>query len=297
MIPEGGVVLPVDKPEGPTSHDVVVWARRGLGVRRIGHTGTLDPFASGLLLLCLGPATRLAEYLSGLDKEYIAEVLLGVTTDTLDREGEILEQSVVPESLNADLLKEALERFVGEIDQIPPQFSAKKVDGERMYRKARRGEVTVLPPVRVTVRELELLTFDPPRIRLRIVCSSGTYIRAIARDLGEVLGVGAHLTALRRTAVGTFRADEGIPGEALRSEEGPAAASEAWITPAAALAHLPHVNASDEEVARLRMGQRIPVSGDVPVREPLAILGRGELVGVGESDGTLLRPRKVLPGA
>lgn len=295
MIPRAGAVLPVDKPEGPTSHDVVMWARRSLGVRRIGHTGTLDPFASGLLLLCLGPATRLAEYLTGLDKEYVADVLLGVTTGTLDRDGEVLERRTLPGSLDEALVGEALGRFLGEIDQIPPQFSAKKVDGERMYRRARRGEITELPPVRVSVRELEMVEFDLPRIRLRVVCSSGTYIRALARDIGEVLGVGAHLDDLRRTAVGAFRVEGAVGGEMLRGEEGASAAMAAWITPAAALAHLPHVNASDEEIDRLRMGQKIAVSGDLPVDEPLAILGDGELIGVGVWDGTLLRPRKVLP--
>lgn len=295
MIPGAGAVLLVDKPEGPTSHDVVLWARRCLGVRRIGHTGTLDPFASGLLLLCLGPTTRLAEYLSGLDKEYVADVLLGVTTDTLDRDGEILERIEIPESLDEAMVGEVLQKLSGEIDQIPPQFSAKRIDGERMYKRARRGEVTELAAVRVSIRELEVLTFAPPHIRLRVVCSSGTYIRSLARDLGEILGVGAHLSGLRRTAVGGFRVEAAVGGELLRSNEGPDAATAAWITPAAALAHLPCVNASDEEVALLRMGQKIPVSADLPPHEPLAILGQGELVAVGTSDGTLLRPRKVLP--
>lgn len=295
MISSSGAILRVDKPEGPTSHDIVMWARRGFGVRRVGHTGTLDPFASGLLVLCLGPATRLAEYLSGLDKEYVAEVQLGVSTDTLDRDGEDLEVRSVPENVDVSGVQEALNRFIGRIDQVPPQFSAKKVDGERMYRRARRGETMDLKPVEVTIRELEVLECDTPKVRIRVVCSAGTYIRALARDLGDVLGVGAHLSALRRTAVGAFRVEDAVAAEVLRDDDALQAIEAMWVTPAAALSHLPHVVASDDEVERLRMGQRIPISGDLPTHVPVAILGKGELVGVGVSDGSVLRPKKVLP--
>jgi tRNA pseudouridine55 synthase len=195
-------VLPVDKPEGPTSHDVVAAARKALSERRIGHTGTLDPFASGLLLLCVGRATRLAEYFSGLDKEYEAEARLGIATDTLDRDGNVVAVSERWSEVTEEGLEAALGALRGDIEQVPPQFSAKKVEGERAYKSARDGRRVELPPVPVTVRELTLTGVDLPFVRFRVRCSSGTYVRALARDLGAGLGVGAHLTALRRTAVG-----------------------------------------------------------------------------------------------
>ena len=182
-------------------------ARRALDTRRVGHTGTLDPFASGLLLLCLGPATRLAEYLLGLDKEYLATARLGVTTDTLDREGDAVETASGWETLSSDEVRAALDELTGSISQTPPAFSAKKVKGEAAHRLARRGEAPELEPVTVTIHELELLDLDLPRVRFRVRCSSGTYVRAIARDVGEALGVGAHLTELRRTGIGTRRSD------------------------------------------------------------------------------------------
>ena len=156
-------VLPVDKPEGPTSHDVVAQARKALGIRKVGHTGTLDPFASGLLILCVGRATRLAEYLSGLDKTYEATAKLGITTDTLDRDGKVLEDRVGWRELAEPAVAEALSTFQGEIEQVPPQFSAKKVDGVAMHRRARRGEQVRLEPCVVTVHSIELLAMELQR--------------------------------------------------------------------------------------------------------------------------------------
>ncbi|MGD2067205.1 MAG: tRNA pseudouridine(55) synthase TruB [Gemmatimonadota bacterium] len=287
---EVGGVLPVDKPEGPTSHDIVGWARKALDTRRIGHTGTLDPFASGLLLLCVGPATRLAEYLTGLDKEYVATARLGVRTDTHDREGRTVRVRDGWSSLEADRVAEALADLTGPLEQVPPAFSAKKVGGESAHRLARRGEAPELPPVRVTVHELELLGLDPPELRFRVLCSSGTYVRALARDLGEALGVGAHLTALRRTRVGPFSVESAVPGDALT----PGAARAAWISPADALAHLPRVEVDEEAVRRLATGRTIDSPPDVADEErPVAAVRRGELVAVTTRKGATLRPRKV----
>ncbi|RMH17092.1 MAG: tRNA pseudouridine(55) synthase TruB [Gemmatimonadetes bacterium] len=319
MIGPVGAVLPVDKPAGPTSHDVVAWARRALSIRRIGHTGTLDPFATGLLVLCVGPATRLVEHLTGLPKRYRAEVRLGVSTDTHDPEGRVVHEHAGPIQVDADVLGAALEGLRGEILQVPPAFSAKKVDGERMHRRARRGETVRLEPVPVTVYDLTLVSHDGPRLILDVTCSAGTYVRALARDLGEALGVGAHLTALRRTAVGDLRVEDALPGERLREPGGAEAAREHLLEPLRALDHLAHVAVDAEQARRLRLGQAVPVpasdavlgaaarggAGTPPgagtrpgeAREPVAVVEAGRLVAIGRLQDGVLRPRKVFADA
>ena len=291
-------LLPVDKPEGPTSHDVVSRARKALGVRRIGHTGTLDPFASGLLLLCVGKATRLAEYFSGLDKTYEAEARLGQRTDTLDRDGEVLGSSEGWKELTSAGIEAALAAFRGDIQQVPPQYSAKKVGGERAYHAAREGRTVELEPVGVTIRSLELTAVELPFIRFRVSCSSGTYIRALARDIGEVLQVGAHLTTLRRTAVGAWSVDHALALEGLSD---PALVSEAAVAPLAALGHLPSVEVDGDVAARLMLGQAVRLAdGELPGASPeepegltVAVAHAGELLAIGEADAGVLRPRKV----
>jgi tRNA pseudouridine55 synthase len=284
-------ILPVDKPEGPTSHDVVGRARRALRLRRIGHTGTLDPFASGLLLLCLGPATRLAEYLTALPKSYTATLRLGVATDTDDATGRPISESDAWPSVSETALRDALATQTGEIDQLPPVYSAKKVEGERAYAAARRGEEVRRTPVRVTVHAIELLRFDPPFAEFTVDCSSGTYIRSIARDVGDALGVGAHLTALRRTRVGRFGVEGALTLETL---EDPAAVSAALVSPADALAHLPATTVNEAGMRALGHGGAVPAPETVPVERPVAILSpEGALLAVGERVGDELRPRKV----
>ncbi len=218
-VPEEGAALLVDKPEGPTSHDVVKWARRSLGVRKIGHTGTLDPFASGLLILLVGPVTRLAEYLSALPKKYEARARLGIRTDTHDAEGRTVSVQDPGVAPTQEQIEAELATFEGRGQQVPPQFSAKKVGGERMYRRARRGDTVQLPPVDVEIFQIRLTDYTPPEIGFTLTCSSGTFVRAVARDLGDRLGVGAHLTALRRTAVGVFSVDRAVPGDVLRDSD------------------------------------------------------------------------------
>lgn len=287
-----GGVLPVDKPSGPTSHDVVARARRALGIRKIGHTGTLDPFASGLLILCVGPATRLSEYLTGLDKSYVATVRLGTSTDTGDPEGAVTAEDAAWRGLGRADVEAGLAGLRGRILQVPPSYSAKKVEGERAYRRARRGESVELEPVEVEIHALDLLELHPPNVVIRLRCSSGTYVRAVGRDLGERLGTAAHLTALRRTRVGTFSVDEALPLDALAD---PGAVEDAWITPARAVAHLPSVEVDDEEAIRLAHGQviRVPGGVDTGPREPVAVVRGGDLVAVAARDGDRLRPRKV----
>lgn len=293
-LPTGGDgILPVDKPEGPTSHDVVADVRRILDVRRVGHTGTLDPFASGLLLVCVGRATRLAEYLHPLPKDYVAEARLGQVTSTLDPEGELVRDDPGWAELDEDGVRGALQQLLGPQNQRPPSYSAKKVDGERAYRRARRGEALKLPPVPVEIHELELIELALPLIRFRVRCSTGTYVRALARDLGEHLGVGAHLTALRRTAIGDFQADEAPDPEGLA---GPGVLEAAWISPLEAVAHLPRVEVDEAEARRLTSGQSLPVAPDAaPEFGPTAVVAGGELLAVAEPERGQLRPRKVFP--
>ncbi len=282
-------VLPTDKPEGPTSHDVVAMARKALGTRRVGHTGTLDPFASGLLILCVGRATRLSEYISGLDKTYEATARLGRTTDTLDRDGQVLEDRSGWQDVTEGMIEEALGAFRGEIEQVPPQFSAKKVDGVRMHHRARRGEHVDLQPCAVTIHSLQLLGFERPNVHFRVRCSSGTYIRAIARDLGEALGLGAHLAALRRIAVGAFRVDAAVGVARLGDEY---AVDRARIDPLQALGHLRALEVDDESAARLAHGQKIRLDGDVP-SGLVTVANAGTLLAVAEVDDGVLCPRKV----
>jgi tRNA pseudouridine55 synthase len=290
---EGGPngVLPVDKPVGPTSHDVVGSVRRALNTRQVGHAGTLDPFASGLLLVCLGSATRLAEYLTGLPKTYVATMRLGEATDTDDLTGEVIQSSDAWRSLSRDAVEAALAAQVGTIQQIPPLYSAKRVEGERMYAAARRGEEVERRPVPVTIYSIRMLSCDLPDVELEVECGAGTYIRAIARDVGAALGVGGHLRALRRTRSGTHTVDRAVPVDALGDAERVRAA---LLTPLAAVAHLPKLLVDDDGIAALRHGRAVPAAAETPEDAPVALASAGgELLAIGERDGGLVRPRKV----
>ena len=207
-------ILLIDKPSGWTSHDVVAKARGILGQRRIGHTGTLDPMATGLLVLCAGQATRLVEYLTGHDKRYTGVIRLGVTTATDDAEGELIAERPVP-VLTPGLLEAALETFRGLLMQVPPAHSALKVDGKRAYQLARAGNAPEMAARPVTIRALTAALITRDSIRMDVTCSAGTYIRSLARDLGEALGCGAHLSALRRESAGMFRVEDAVSLEAL----------------------------------------------------------------------------------
>jgi tRNA pseudouridine55 synthase len=206
-------VLVVFKPVGPSSHDVVVCARRSLGVTRIGHTGTLDPQASGVLPLVLGQATRLAQHLTGSDKEYEATIRFGIVTDTHDAAGEVVRESALLPS--AAEIESALHAFRGTFEQTPPLFSAKMVGGERSYVRARAGKPVQPPPVRVTAHALELLACEGNRATVRVRCSAGFYVRSLAHDLGERLGMGAILDGLIRTEAAGFGASDALPFETL----------------------------------------------------------------------------------
>ena len=291
QIPLEGI-LPLDKPPGPTSHDIVAAARRALRIRRIGHTGTLDPFASGLLLLCLGNATRLAEYLTALPKSYTATLRLGAATDTDDSQGTVIATSGAWSDLSPAQVTAALAAQVGTISQTPPRYSAKKVDGERMYAVARRGGDVSPRPVEVQILRIEIQRVALPDVEFEIDCSSGTYIRSVARDVGEALGVGGHLTRLRRTRIGQYSIDAALSLAQLEDAE---SVRGALVPPAQALSHLPSVivDAAEEQVIR-RGGSIVTASGD-PDTDRLAIISAsGGLVGIGERRGDRVQPRKVL---
>jgi tRNA pseudouridine55 synthase len=295
-------LLLVDKPAGPTSHDIVQAARRALGVRRIGHTGTLDPFANGLLLLAVGSMTRMVEYFHALPKTYETELELGVETDTHDPTGKVSRRSDSWRQLGDPEIEATLASLRGELRQVPPAYSAKKVGGERAYEAARSGRAVELEPVTVRVHELQPLEISPPRIRLRVRVSTGTYIRAIARDLGSLLGCGAYLTALRRTAIGPFQVADALPGAGLR--EGCELAAPHWLSPARAVDWLQRRELDGLELELIRSGRRVPcgsLEAGPAVPEdtvwgadlPVALLREGRLIGVAERAGEELQPRKV----
>ena len=285
-------VLPVDKPVGPTSHDVVAEARRALRQRRIGHTGTLDPLASGLLMLCVGGATRLAEFLTGMDKSYEATAILGSTTDTEDLESQVVAQTDAWRDVTEAQVRVALEGLTGDILQIPSRFSSKKVGGIAAHRLVRQGEEVELPANEVTVHSLELVAFEAPEVHLRVRCSSGTYIRSLARDLGEALQVGAHLSALRRTAVGHFTVDGALGLDDLAD---PARVAEAWLTPVQALAHLPRLELDEQGSRDLAHGRAVATT--LPEGGPAIACLADTLVAVGSVRDGRFRPKKVLQHA
>lgn len=288
-LPIGGVLV-VDKPAGWTSFDVVAKTRSLTGIRQIGHSGTLDPMATGVLVLCLGQATRLLEYLTGLPKTYQATVALGTATDTYDATGAITSQRPIPDLALEDW-ERALDRFRGEIMQRPPAYSAIKRDGEAQYKRARRGEAVVLEPRPVTVYELTLMSLHDPEIDIRITCSAGTYVRSIAHDLGESLGCGAHLSSLRRLAVGTFSIEQAIPLQGLARDEWQLA----LLPPSVAVAHLPRVEVSEGDVARLMHGQSISAQQPLSSGPACAFDTTGKLMAVLRPDPPqhAWRPAKV----
>lgn len=253
-------VLVVDKPVGLTSHDVVQIIRRGTGIRRAGHTGTLDPRASGVLVVLIGPAVRLSEYVSASDKRYQATIRLGSSTDTYDAEGTIMGESTSVLDITEEMFTEVLQQFVGEIEQVPPPYSAVKVKGRKAYDMARKGEDVKLEPRKIQVYTLEVLEWAPPEVVVDVYCSSGTYVRSLANDLGEELGCGAHLIGLRRTKSGRFTLRDAVPLRRLQEAFDAGEWYRQLIPAAEALADWPLVELSPDDVELIRHGHR--VAGD-----------------------------------
>ena len=282
----------MDKPWGLTSHDVVARVRRIAGTSRVGHTGTLDPMATGVLVLCLGKATRLIPYIEemgGVDaKEYEAQIRFGFEMTTDDAEGEPRGERLSTAALNSSGVAAALAAFVGEIEQIPPAFSAKKVAGERAYAMARRGEDVELKAVTVHVGRAELLALEGDIARVRFACSRGTYIRALARDLGRALGVGAHLIALRRTRSGVAQAGQALRLDDLTQES----LGAALIPMMSVLETWPSVRAGERETADLRLGRAVNLA-KAPETEGVRVRicdREGRLVALASSDGSRMQP-------
>jgi len=260
-----GIII-IDKPAGITSHDVVARVRRILKMKRIGHTGTLDPFATGVMVILVGKATRLAQFLDKDAKEYEAVVQFGFETDTGDLTGLRIADCGLRikenlQSLNFDGIERVLENFRGEVEQTPPMYSAKKIAGKKLYELARKGIEIERKPVKVTIYKLEILNLKPEtwNLKLKVVCSAGTYIRTLAQDIGRKLGVGAHLAELKRTRAGKFEISKAVTLEELEKIVAAEKLSEILISMNEAVSHLPEIKLSAEEINKTKNGIKLRV--------------------------------------
>ncbi|GEJ59450.1 tRNA pseudouridine(55) synthase TruB [Anaeromyxobacter diazotrophicus] len=298
-MPAPSGLLVVDKPAGPTSFDVVARVRRLLRAEKAGHTGTLDPLATGVLAVCLGEAVKLQQWLTDGDKGYEALVAFGAATSTEDAEGEVVARGD-PAALDEGAIRAALPRFLGEIDQVPPMYSAVRVGGRRLHEAARAGEAVERAPRRVRVDAFDLLALGPVegglrRARLAVRCGKGTYVRTLAADLGVALGVPAHLAALRRVAAGPFTLDDAIPlAELERLHAADPAAAAARVLPLeAALRGWPTVQLSAGEARDLGHGKQLALPA-APAGLCGALTPAGALLAVCVGQGGVLRPVRVL---
>jgi tRNA pseudouridine55 synthase len=292
--PGSGILL-LDKPVGLTSNAALGRAKRVLGIRKAGHAGTLDPMASGLLVLCFGEATKVSGFLLDAAKAYSAEATLGIVTDSEDAEGQVIAEHPVPE-LDRDRIGQVLKRFRGDIEQIPPMYSALKQGGKRLYTLARKGETVERPPRPVTIHRLELTGLDLPRLTLEVDCSKGTYIRSLVRDIGAALGCGAHLSALRRTLSAPFKLTDAIALGDLESLN-PQEARTLLLPPDQALTHLPEIHLDPIQSTRIRHGQRL-AGLDSSASGLVRVYDNQTFIGIGESDGQgHLKPRRLMAGS
>ncbi|MGH7321977.1 MAG: tRNA pseudouridine(55) synthase TruB [Candidatus Rokuibacteriota bacterium] len=284
-------LLLAEKGSGVTSFHVVTHLRRVLRVPKVGHGGTLDPMATGVLPILLGVATKLAPYVQAVDKEYVATMRLGVTTDTLDATGRVIAERPVP-PLDADAIRAALARFEGEIEQVPPMFSAIHAGGRRLHELARAGIEVPRAPRRVRIDALELLAWAPPLLTARIACGKGTYVRSLAADLGHVLGCGARLEALRRTRLGSFSVNEAVPWSVIREGDATILRSRV-LPPDRAVGHLPSVRLDDVAAHRVQSGQRLaaPAQGVAGV---CRLYAADAFLGIGEASADGLRALRLL---
>ncbi|MDQ7786497.1 MAG: tRNA pseudouridine(55) synthase TruB [Thermodesulfovibrionales bacterium] len=282
-------IINLDKPENISSQHAVTKVKKLLAVKKAGHAGTLDPIATGVLLVCLNKATKIARFLSDLDKEYIFRMKLGERTDTYDSTGTVLARKDYHFIQESDV-RHALENFTGRVKQVPPLFSAIKVGGQRLYNLARKGITDVQIPERtVSIHELELIGFDPPFIDLRVACSKGTYVRSLCDDLGAVLGAGAHMTSLQRTAIGKFRIEEAVMFSGL--EQG----SNLCYPMDFALSHLPGIILSDQEFMRVGKGLPIKAHQDFSVSQYIRLKSpENVFFGIGKIEQDEIRIERLL---
>lgn len=283
-------ILIIDKPAGITSHDVVYRVRRALKTKRVGHTGTLDPFATGVMVVLVGQATRLAQFSDKDEKEYIADVRFGFETDTGDRTGERRGEEAKGRrgDLRTEDIEAVLPQFRGAIEQIPPMYSAKKVDGQKLYELARKGETIERKPVKVTISKLEILSDIEPNalepetwnLKLAVRCSAGTYIRTLAEDIARAAGSAAHLAELRRTAAGSFTINQAITIEELLQLDNP---TTALIPMESAVSHLPKFTLREDRIAKTRNGMSTRTFDlECAEGEPISMMTEsGEIVAIG----------------
>lgn len=285
--------LNIDKPLGMTSHDVVAQIRRRLkrdtGQKKVGHAGTLDPLATGVLVLCLGDATRLSEYVMASQKRYLARVHLGVETDTYDAEGSIVSENSI-DHINQSDVEGVLEQLIGDIEQIPPMYSAIKQGGKKLYELARSGQIVERPARSVTISSLQITNWSPPIVELDVVCSSGTYIRSLAYDIGQELGVGAHLVGLIRTASGDFKIENShVLDDLLESDD--------WqrhiIKPYDGLRSWQSIELTESHSEELQFGRTIQLDVTFDQDVIMGYMSDGHLLAVLERRGQTWKPHKV----
>jgi len=303
--------LIIDKPAGLTSHDVVARVRKIISERQVGHTGTLDPFATGVLVILVGRVTRLAQFLSGAEKEYEAIIRLGYATDTGDATGRSISETKRCAEVPRGAIEAAFASVRGEIEQTPPMYSAKKVAGQKLYELARRGQEIERKPVRVTISKFESISHDDGLLhqnndgtrdlKVRVVCSAGTYVRVLAEDFGKRFGIGAHLAELRRTRAGDFKIEDAITLERLSELTESDSIERALISPDSALSHLPVVQLNQDDVSRVCHGVDLQIdeaeASSWPNSQRVRLrTSKGELVAVGIYDRhrTVIHPNVVI---
>ena len=290
-----GAVI-IDKPAGLTSHDVVNRVRRLLGERSVGHLGTLDPMATGVLPLVLGRLTRLAQFYTSSEKTYEGEIRFGFATDTYDSEGETIGQTVEVH-LTLEQVREVAGRFRGVIEQMPPPFSAKKIHGVPAYKLARSKKEVVLKPVQVEIKEFEILGLAGDRAQFRARVASGTYMRSVAHEMGQQLGVGGHLASLRRTALGEFDIADSCTLEQLEEAARAGEAERLFVHPRKLLPAFPAVTATEDNAALIRTGRAVNLPEMSRARQVKVFLGQTELIAIATRvAGTLFHPKVVLVG-
>ena len=281
-------VLAIDKPPGMTSHDVVDHVRKALGMRKVGHGGTLDPDATGVLVVGVGKATRLLSYAQEAPKRYSARIRFGTVTSTQDASGEVLETH--PVDVSKDEVFTELKRFVGPIEQIPPMVSAVKIGGQRLHEMARRGEEVERPPRSVTIYEITPTAFDEGdtvELEMDVACSSGTYIRTLAHDIGNSLGCGAHLRTLRRTAAGGFTLEDAIDLDSIGEDR--------LLPLASVVAHMPRTEVDEDDAALVRDGVWLTAHDDLNEDDLTAVLLDDELLAIYRRRGRRLVAERVVP--
>lgn len=290
MTPFG--LLNIDKPQGITSHDVVAAVRRGTGIKKVGHAGTLDPIATGVLIICVGNATRLSQYVMDHDKVYHATLRLGIDTDTYDVEGTIVQTS--ENTISQNEVEAILPKFRGDVQQIPPMYSAIKKDGKKLYELAREGKTIEREPRPVTIHELDIMRWDFPEVDLHVKCTAGTYIRSLAHDIGQETGLGGHLTALRRVSSGDFHVEDAVELDTLKA----AFADGTWkhyLRPGEIAVRTMHrLDLSTEQVKIVQNGGFIPrQSSDATLAS--VFNEQGDLIAIMEPrDSFQWKPRQVL---